>query len=146
MCGRDSLGLDGQGKWYLPWAHFEPSNSPFVPMFQYSWIPGTFPGAGAACPWDEVCLKRTHLYQFILTPIHRISRRNLHIRVSLMDFLDSRKFCYRANCSTREITVAITKVLWMKLEIKLRLIFSRMILIHLLGPQLAHKAAKRAEP
>lgn len=41
------------------------SISDLCTYFQYSWIPGTFPGQGAACPWDEVRIHRC-AWQFSL--------------------------------------------------------------------------------
>lgn len=34
---------------------------------QYSWVPGTFSGQGAACPWDAVSdLENLHIFRVIL--------------------------------------------------------------------------------
>ncbi|KAG6902858.1 hypothetical protein C0995_010743 [Termitomyces sp. Mi166 len=30
----------------------EPKYDPNTELYQYSWVPGAFPGQGAACPWD----------------------------------------------------------------------------------------------
>lgn len=41
---------------------------------KYSWIPGTFPGEGAACPWDEVCC-RIRLRRTLRGPFLELRRK-----------------------------------------------------------------------
>lgn len=51
---------------------------------KYSWVPSTFSGQGAACPWDQVGSHRSHLVWLVLTILcFRTLSRSPHTTVLL---------------------------------------------------------------